>query len=334
MRAAGMRAAGMRPAGMTAAMGRRLLGAALALAMLASVFGAGAGDAGAAQLTYKTPADAFTALIAAARAEDTKALIAVLGPEGESFVVSDDPVADKQALERFVAAYDASNHIDMKGKDKATLVVGKEEWPFPVPAVKQGKVWHLDAAAGEEEILDRRIGRNELSVMEVCQAYVDAQREYAEKDRNADGYVEYAQKFLSSPGAHDGLYWPTKEGEEESPLGPLVVEAQAAGYTVGKEHEAPTPYYGYYYRILKGQGPHAKGGAYDYVVNGHMIGGFAMVAFPAQYGVTGIMTFIVNHDGVIYEKDLGPDTETIAEKMKLFDPGSGWTKQEPSGSPD
>jgi Protein of unknown function (DUF2950) len=309
--------------------GRRVLAAGLGIVMLAFSLGAAA-----AQLTYKTPADAFTALIAAARAEDSKALLAVLGPEGESFVVSEDPVADKQALERFVAAYDAANHIEMTGKDKATLVVGKEEWPFPVPAVKKGASWHLDAAAGKEEILDRRIGRDELAVLEVCQAYVDAQREYASKDRNADGYIEYAQKFLSSPGAHDGLYWPTKEGEEESPLGPLVVEAQAAGYTLGKEHEAPTPYYGYYYRILKGQGPHAKGGAYDYVINGHMIGGFAMVAFPAQYGVTGIMTFIVNHDGVIYEKDLGPDTEALAEKMKLFDPGPGWTRQEPSGSPD
>ena len=286
-------------------MGRHLPAAMLVIAMLAFSLAAGAADAGAAQLTYKTPADAFSALIAAARAEDTKALIAVLGPEGESFVVSEDPVADKQAMERFVAAYDQSNRIDMQGKDKATLVVGKEE------------------------ILDRRIGHNELAVMEVCQAYVDAQREYADKDRNADGYIEYAQKFLSSPGAHDGLYWPTKEGEEESPLGPLVVEAQAAGYTVGQQKEEPTPYYGYYYRILKGQGPHAKGGAYDYVVNGHMMGGFAMVAFPAQYGVTGIMTFIVNHDGDVYQKDLGANTEAIAQKMTLFDPGPGWVKQAP-----
>ena len=216
----------------------------------------------AAQLTYPTPSDAFKALIVAARAEDTKALINVLGSEGESLVVSGDPVADKEALHRFVSAYDEANRIELQGADRATLVVGKEEWPFPIPAVKRKDSWYLDSAAGKEEILDRRIGRDELSVIEVCRAYVDAQREYASMDRNKDGYIEYAQKFLSSPGKHDGLYWPTSEGEEPSPLGPLVAEAQAAGYIVGNAHEKPIPYYGYYYRILKGQGVHAPGGAY------------------------------------------------------------------------
>ena len=303
---------------------RHALGAVVALIVMTLGLAAAA-----AQLTFKTPEEAFAALIAAARADDTKALIAVLGPEGDSFVVTDDPVADKHALQRFVAAYDESNHIDMKDKDRAILTVGKEEWPLPIPAVKKGKTWFLDSAEGKEDIIDRRIGRDELSAMEVCRAYVDAQREYASKDRNNDGYIEYAQKFLSSPGEHDGLYWPTKEGEEPSPLGPLVVEAQAAGYSVANQHEGPVPYYGYYYRILKGQGPHARGGAYDYVVNRHMMGGFAMVAFPAAYGVTGIMTFIVNHDGDVYQKDLGPDTEAIAQKLKLYDPGPGWVKQEP-----
>ena len=282
----------------------------------------------AAQLTYPTPSDAFKALIVAARAEDTKALINVLGSEGESLVVSGDPVADKEALHRFVSAYDEANRIELQGADRATLVVGKEEWPFPIPAVKRKDSWYLDSAAGKEEILDRRIGRDELSVIEVCRAYVDAQREYASMDRNKDGYIEYAQKFLSSPGKHDGLYWPTSEGEEPSPLGPLVAEAQAAGYIVGNAHEKPIPYYGYYYRILKGQGVHAPGGAYDYVVNDHMIGGFALVAYPAQYGVSGITTFVVNHDGIVYQNDLGPKTTSIAEKMKLFDPGAGWTKQQ------
>ena len=301
---------------------RRALGALAAVAVVMLSLGAAA-----AQLTYKTPAEAFSALIAAARSDDTKALISVLGPEGESFVVSDDPVADRQALLRFVTAYDKANRIELQGKSKATLVVGEEEWPFPVPAVRQGNVWHLDSAAGKEEILDRRIGRDELAVIEVCRAYVDAQREYASMDRNNDGYIEYAQKFASSPGKHDGLYWPVAAGEEQSPLGPLVADAQAAGYALGKTPEKPAPYYGYYYRILTGQGPHAAGGAYDYIANGHMIGGFGLVAFPAQYGVTGIMTFIVNHDGDVYQKDLGPDTTNIAEKMKLFDPSSGWTKQ-------
>jgi hypothetical protein len=283
--------------------------------------------AAAAQLTFPTPDQAFTALVAAARAEDTKALIRILGPEGESLVVSGDPVADRQTLHRFVAAYDEANRIELQGKDKATLTVGKEEWPFPIPAIKQGNAWHLDAAAGKDDILDRRIGRDELAVIEVCRAYVDAQREYASMERNNDGYIEYAQKIASSSGKHDGLYWPTTEGEEQSPLGPLVAEAQAAGYPLGKTLESPIPYYGYYYRILTGQGPHAPGGAYNYIVNNHMIGGFGLLAVPAQYGVTGIMTFIVNHDGVVFQKDLGPDTTSIAEKISLFDPGSGWGKQ-------
>lgn len=293
-------------------------------AILAVALGLGAE---AAQRTFQTPAQAFAALVAAARADDTKALIGILGKEGESLVATEDPVADRQSFNRFVAAYDEANRVEQQGGDRATLIVGKQEWPFPIPAVKRGSSWHLDAAAGKEEILDRRIGRNELSVLEVCRAYVDAQREYASTDRNKDGYVEYAQKFMSSPGQHDGLYWPTAEGEQPSPLGPLVADAQAAGYSIGKAHENPVPYYGYYYRILKGQGPHAPGGAYDYVVDGHMIGGFALVAFPAEYGVTGIMTFIVNHDGVVYQRDLGPKTASIAEKMKLFDPTKGWTRQ-------
>ena len=312
-----------------ASSGRRALGALAALLIMTLSLMTSSPGATAAQLTFKTPEEAFAALIAAARADDTKKLIAVLGHEGESFIVTDDPVADKAALQRFVTAYDEANHIDMKDKNTAVLTVGKEEWPLPIPAVKKGKTWFLDSAEGKEVIIDRRIGRDELSAMAVCRAYVDAQREYAAKDRNNDGYIEYAQKFLSDPGTKDGLYWPTKEGEEESPLGPAVVEAQAAGYSVDQQHEGPVPYYGYYYRILKGQGPHAPGGAYDYVVNGHMMGGFAMVAFPADYGITGIMTFIVNHDGDVYQKDLGPETATIAGKLKLYDPGPGWVKQAP-----
>ena len=308
--------------------GRRSLGALAALLIMTLSLMTSSPGATAAQLTFKTPEEAFAALIAAARADDTKKLIAVLGHEGESFIVTDDPVADKAALQRFVTAYDEANHIDMKDKNTAVLTVGKEEWPLPIPAVKKGKTWFLDSAEGKEEIIDRRIGRDELSAMAVCRAYVDAQREYASMDRNKDGYIEYAQKFLSSPGKHDGLYWPTSEGEEPSPLGPLVAEAQAAGYIVGNAHEKPIPYYGYYYRILKGQGVHAPGGAYDYVVNDHMIGGFALVAYPAQYGVSGITTFVVNHDGIVYQNDLGPKTTSIAEKMKLFDPGAGWTKQQ------
>jgi hypothetical protein len=285
--------------------------------------------ASAGQSTYQTPSDAFTALVTAARTDDTKALLSVLGPGGDSLVVSGDPVADKEALGKFVAAYDEFHRIEFQDDmQQATLVVGSEEWPMPIPAVMQKGTWHLDSEAGLDEILNRRIGRNELSVIEVCQAYVDAQREYASVDRDNNRFIEYAQKFLSSSGKHDGLYWPTSEGEEQSPLGPLVVEAQSHGYTVNGKTEEPSPYYGYFYRILYGQGPHAAGGAYDYIVNGHMVGGFALVAYPAQYGVTGIMTFIVNQDDVIYQKDFGPKTASIVATIKLFDPGNGWVKQQ------
>ena len=285
--------------------------------------------ASAGQATYKTPAELYTALVAAARADDTKALLAILGPQGDSLVQSGDPVADKEALKRFVAAYDEFHRIEFQDEmQEAVLVVGNEEWPMPIPAVVEKGAWYLDSAAGLDEILNRRIGRNELSVIEVCQAYVDAQLEYASIDRDNNRYIEYAQKFLSSPGKHDGLYWPTSEGEEDSPLGPLVVEAQSHGYTVNGQSEGPTPYYGYFYRILYGQGPHAAGGAYDYIINGHMVGGFAMVAYPAQYGVTGIMTFIVNQDGAIYQKDLGKSTASAVAKIKVYDPGTGWVKQQ------
>ena len=285
--------------------------------------------ASAAQSTFKTPADVFTALVAGARSDDTRALLAILGPEGDSLVVSGDPVADKEALKRFVTAYDEFHRIEFQdAMQQAVLVVGNEEWPMPIPAVLQKGAWHLDSAAGLDEILNRRIGRNELSVIEVCQAYVNAQRQFASIDRDNNRYIEYAQKFQSSPGKHDGLYWPTAEGEEESPLGPLVADAQSHGYTVNGQKEGPSPYYGYFYRILYGQGPHAAGGAYDYIVNGHMVGGFALIAYPAQYDVTGIMTFIVNQDGVIYQKDFGPKTASIAAAVKLFDPGTGWAKQQ------
>ena len=239
---------------------------------------------------------------------------------------SGDAVSDRQALEDFVALYAEANRITVQGADRATLVLGKDEWPFPIPLVSESGGWHFDTAAGKEEILDRRIGLNELSVIDVCLAYAGAQREYASKDRDHDGFDEYAQKFASSPGKRDGLYWPTNADEEESPLGPLVAAAQAAGYEAKKGSHVP--YYGYYYRILYGQGKDAPGGAYDYIVNGHMIGGFALVAFPAQYDVSGITTFIISHEGVVYQKDLGPHTADIAAQMTRYNPAATWTKEE------
>ncbi|HMK69073.1 MAG TPA: DUF2950 domain-containing protein [Stellaceae bacterium] len=296
--------------------------AAFALALIA---GSGAAIAAKSSVpTFATPDEAFGKFAAAVKANDSAAMIKVLGPDAKGLVGSGDPVADKTAREKFMAQYDAAHKIASKGDNQAILVIGSDEWPFPIPVVKTGTTWHFDVKAGKEEILNRRIGGNELDAIQVCLAYVDAQREYATKDRDNDGFIEYAQKFLSSPGKQDGLYWPAENGAEESPLGPGIVEAQAQGYTF-KQGER-TPYHGYYYKILKAQGPHAPGGAQDYVIKGHMMAGFALVAFPATYGNSGIMTFIVNYDGVVYQKDLGPNTAAIAEKMTRYDPGKGWTK--------
>jgi len=300
----------------------RLAGIFLLLSAIASVH-----DASASQTTFATLDQAVNALVTAAEAGSMSDLLRIFGPDGKPLLSSGDAVADRQALDRFVALYDESNRITTEGADRATLVIGKDEWPFPIPLVRNAGNWHFDTAAGKEEILNRRIGHNELSVLEVCRAYVDAQREYASKDRNHDGFDEYAQRFASSAGKRDGLYWPTKAGEEDSPLGPLFASAQAAGYSGKPVQGAHTPYYGYYYRILKAQGPDAPGGAYDYVVNGHMIGGFALVAFPAQYDVSGVMTFIVNQDGDIYQKDLGPNTAAIADHMTRYNPSASWSKQ-------
>ncbi len=277
------------------------------------------------QKIFATPEQAVRALVSAARTGNTRALLTILGPRSRALVSSGDKVADAQARRKFVAAYDAASRLDSDSDDRRTLSVGNDDWTFPFPIVKRGKAWAFDASAGAQEILNRRIGANELDAIEVCHAYVDAQREYAEKDRNNDGFIEYAQKFLSNRGKRDGLYWPAAPGEEESPIGPLMVRAQAQGYST-KPSRDRRPYHGYYYRILTGQGDAAKGGAYGYIVNGHMMGGFALVAFPAQYGVSGVMTFIVNQDNVVYQKDLGPDTAEIAEKMTLFDPEPSWTK--------
>ncbi|MFI5324152.1 MAG: DUF2950 domain-containing protein, partial [Thermodesulfobacteriota bacterium] len=192
--------------------------------------------------------------------------------------------------------------------------------------VKKGERWIFDTEAGREEILNRRIGRNELNVIEVLHAYVDAQREYASKDRNGDGSLEFAQKLVSTNGKHDGLYWETKEGEEMSPFGPLAAQAAKEGYNVKPQSDDYSPYHGYFYKILKGQGKSAHGGRYDYVVNGKMILGFALVAYPSKYGSSGIMTFIVNQEGVVYEKDLGKNTADIAQSMKWYDPDGSWKK--------
>jgi hypothetical protein len=276
-----------------------------------------------AQERFKTTEDAVTALIDAAKAEDKNELLKVLGPKGQQIVSSGDAVADRAAREKFVTAYDTKHNITQDGDDTATLIIGDDEWPFPIPLVRKHDGWQFDTGAGLDEILRRRIGRDELSAIQVMLAYVQAQNEYALLNPDGLGVHVYAQRIVSSPGKKDGLYWPTADGEEPSPLGDLAAQASAEGYKVGQK---PIPYHGYYYRILKRQGTSANGGAYDYVVNGKMIGGFALLAYPAEYGNSGIMTFMVNHDGTVFQKDLGTRTERIARRIDSFAPDATWQK--------
>jgi hypothetical protein len=275
------------------------------------------------QRTFATPEEAVKAFVEALKSNDVKALEAILGPGSRDLVSSGDPVADKAVRERFLSRYGEKNRLEVT-EAKANLSLGNDDWPFAVPIVKKDGLWCFDAKAGKEEILARRIGQNELSAIQVCLAYVDAQREYVSKDRDGDGILEYAQKFGSDKGKKNGLFWMAKEGEEQSPLGPLAAVAYNQGYR--RKGENPQPFYGYYYRILTGQGKNAAGGAYDYMVKGNMIGGFALVAYPAKYASSGVMTFIVNHDGGVYQKDLGRNTEKTAQAMKRFDPDSTWKK--------
>ena len=280
------------------------------------------------QKTFASPDEAVKAMLEALKAEDVKVLSAIFGPGSEELISSGDPVADKAERERFINLYQQKNKLVEASSNRAVLYIGNEDWPFPIPVVKKDGVWLFDTNEGRKELIARRIGRNELSVIQVCLAYVDAQKEYAIKDRDGEGVLAYAQKFLSDPGKKNGLYWKAKEGDEQSPLGPLFGAAQDEGYTGKQSDDKPAPYHGYYYRILKAQGKDAKGGAYDYVVKGKMIGGFALVAYPAQYGSSGIMTFIVNHAGEVYQKDLGENTDKTALAMKLFNPDSTWKKVE------
>jgi hypothetical protein len=275
---------------------------------------------------FASPEDATQALVTALRTGEAKALVEIFGSEGRALVVSGDPVADRQSRERFLEAYNAGHSLVADGSGMV-LHVGNEDWPFPIPLVKQDDRWRFDVRRGRDEVLARRIGRNELSTIQACLAYVDAQREYYTEDRDGDGILEYARQFASTPGRRDGLYWPTRPGEPPSPLGELVVRARAEGYRRG-EGGAPTPFHGYLYRGLTAQGPHAPDGGYEYLARGHMIAGFALVAFPARYGVSGVMTFIVNHDGVVYQKDLGPNTRAAALAMRAYNPDPTWTRVE------
>ena len=280
------------------------------------------------QKTFATPEDAVNALVDALKTNNTKELLAIFGPGSGSLISSGDEVRDKAGREHFIKRFEEKNSLEKQGEGKVVLLVGSDDFPLPIPIVRKGTTWSFDTAAGKEEIINRRIGRNELNVISSLYSFVDAQREYASKDRDGNGTLEFAQKFMSSPDKHDGLFWEAKAGEGESPLGPFVAMASTMGYGTKGRSEKPEPFHGYYFKILKAQGPHATGGAYDYVVKGKMILGFAFLAYPAKYGSSGIMTFIVNQEGVVYQKDLGKNTAKVAKAMKTFDPDKTWKKVE------
>jgi hypothetical protein len=280
------------------------------------------------QKMFKSPQQALKAVVEAARANDTTELLAIFGPEGKEIISSGDAVADERARERFVRAADEGITFSKLNNKTVRAVIGKDKWSFPVLIVKSGKEWIFSTKMGKEEILTRRIGRNELNTIEICLSYVTAQREYAARDRNGDGVLQFAQHFLSSEGKKDGLYWKAAPGEEMSPLGPLIARASEEGYPVTKKNKRHMPYHGYFFKILKRQGSNAPGGKMDYVNKGKMVAGFALVAYPAIYGVSGIMTFMVNQTGIVYEKNLGPKTGKIAKAVTQYDPDKTWTRAE------
>ena len=274
------------------------------------------------QKTFATPDEAADALLAALKADDDAALLAIFGDKHKDVVVTPDRAANSATRAKAVTAMQTFRLLEEQGNDRRILVIGDLAWPFPIPLVKSGERWRFATEQGEDELVNRRIGANERSAINVLNAYLDAQKEYASNDRNGDGVLQYAQRLGSTPGKHDGLYWaadPAK-GEEESPFGPLV--AESAPYLKG--HKAGDAYRGYHFRILTRQGKSAAGGEYSYVINGRMIAGFAMVAYPAQYGQSGVMTFIVSHNGKVFEKNLGKNSAEVGAKMTAFDPGPGW----------
>ena len=291
----------------------------LALALLLALpFAAIAAD----QKTFATPEAAVDALAAALKANDEAELLAIFGDKHKNLVDTGDRAYDSALRAEAAARMAVFRALDERGNDRRVLLIGAQAWPLPIPLVRVGSAWRFATEEGVEEILNRRIGGNERAAIHVLRAYLDAQIAYAARDRDGDGVRQYAQKLASAAGKQDGLYWPADpaKGEEQSPFGPLIAESSA--YLAG--HKKGDPYRGYHFRILTRQGKSAPGGAYSYIINGRMIAGFAMVAYPAQYGESGVMTFIVNHNGKIYEKDLGKNSAALGAKMTSFDPGAGW----------
>ncbi len=278
------------------------------------------------QKTFPSAEDASQALFAAAQSGDNSALLDILGPAGAPIVSSTDDVQDNNSREQFIAKYEQMHRLARQPDGTTTLYVGAENWPVPLPLVSKGGVWYFDTEAATKEILFRRIGKNEFAAMEVLDALIDAENDYYSESRDGKPQ-QYAAKFASEEGKHNGLYWKTSEGEPESPAGPLVAYATGEGYGK-KDAEGPSPFHGYYYRILTAQGKSAHGGAKSYIVNGDMTGGFALLAYPADYRSSGVMTFIVGQDGVIYQKDLGPKTAELASAIKDYSPDKTWHKAE------
>ena len=295
-----------------------LVAGALTLAFPLRVLAAG-------EQQFATPEAAASALETAAKNRDTNAIHAIFGPVGRD-LVSPDAVQATQEFEMFVNRLTEKTELARRSESNCVLQLGADAWPFPIPLVKADGQWHFDTEAGRQEVLNRRV-RNELGALSVCRAYVDAQREYAGKDRDGDEVLEYAQRLRSTPGTHDGLYWPLRSGDEQSSLGPLIAAARVEGYRRQARimTDEPSPYHGYYFKILTKQGKHAPGGKYDYVINSHMIGGFALVAWPAEWGNSGVMTFIVNQQGKIYQQNLGPKTASLAKAMTRYEPDSSWS---------
>ncbi len=308
--------------------GRRVVTGLVLGAAVSVVIGWPAEVAAAGQRTFASPDDAVSALVEVARNGDRAGLRALFGPKTDEAFVSGDPIADREAADRFVERAAERKHLEWVGDDFAVLSVGNDDWPFAIPLMKEKRGWVFETEVGMTELMNRRVGRNELDTIQTAQAYVDAQREYARRRAAAGGEMEYAQRVRSTPGKRDGLYWEAPEGEDESPMGPFFADASGEGYHLEREKAAPEPFHGYIFRILTAAGPNAPGGARSYIKEGKMTGGFALLAYPVRYGASGVMTFQVNEQGVVFQKDLGPRTAEIAARITAYDPDESWDPTE------
>jgi hypothetical protein len=278
------------------------------------------------QKTYGTPEQAVEALTAAVKSGESRALLRVLGEQAKPLIESGDEVQDANGRRALASQYEAHHRIQSETPERALLLVGEDDWAFPFPLVKETAGWRFDTSQGVEEIVDRRVGANELYTIQACLAYVDAQSEYYRRNPEQDSILHYARSLISTGDKRDGLYWEPGADEEASPLGAEFARARDEGYLADSAHR-PDPFHGYYYRVLESQGPNAPGGAYDYLTHDRLIGGFALLAYPAEYGSSGVMTFIVSHDGAVFSKDLGAETATLAPQITAFDPDQSWKRE-------